>query len=145
METNQTPNRGLLSLDFIIQCGLLLLNTLLLLGVILGLIIGSERFATFGIFLLYLQLFTGFYQFLGSALPRVVMSYNTISTHRKIHFFTSLFVVFMLFLSFQVNNIDLGGLDRSRITWVFMWANILVFPQILMYYYGWITWKEYKS
>ncbi len=131
-------NPLLLKVDFFVQIILIGLSSSLIFFGLVMLGIGSEmRFVAF-IFLLYLQIFIGVFQFL-SAISRFLDGFPNLSNYRKIHFFMSVLVLVLLFFS------DPGDGSNSIILWSILWTKVLVLPQILMYVYFWITWNEYKK
>lgn len=93
---------------------------------------------------LIVQIFIGFYQYIASALPYIVFQ-NYISEkikyQRQSHFYLSSFflIIFFLSLNFIEKALDLVN---SYLQFGFMIIGVFIIPQILMYFYFYITYQQ---
>lgn len=117
---------NILRIDFWVQAFLMTLNTLLLF------------FLPYSfVFVLYLLLYIGFYQFLISAIVNLLREIVSPEIYklRKIHFFGSIIFIGLLFL--------LGALELTQ-NWFYFFL-LFIFPQLIAYAYFYLTWKEYSA
>lgn len=126
-------------LDFYMQSVMVSINTILLLGLVGFALLRSEIAFTFGIFLLYGQVLIGFYQVLASAVPHL---FHTRDLNRYIHIGASVVCVGLIFFSLEAFENSFSG--NPIMEWLARWGLVMGFPQVLLYFYYWITWKTYK-
>ncbi len=152
MDDTQILNRRLFLLDFVVQCILFVINIVFLCCLILDLVTQYIEIGDFFPYA-YMQAFICFYQFLSITLSRFFFSFDNMSIHRKVHFFVSLWVIVIFALMFMTSYIRVINVKEDLYSGTFFLFlsfflvvfNLFIVPQILMYYYFWITWNEYKG
>jgi hypothetical protein len=130
-----------LQFDLSLQVILLFINTILLIG-----------FYYMWLYLMFFQLLLGSYQFLMSATPHTLLhlknpslipAERSVIQYRFLHYGISVLVLIGFVIG--VN----GGFDSliqssQALHWGLFITGFFVIPQVLAYFYFWITWKHYN-
>ncbi len=128
-----------LKIDFWVQAILISISTCFIFLVLFALAFYNDMLSPALIGLLYSQIIIGAIQLSFSIIPHFVLNNPLLNNHRKIHFFVGMVVLIALFFADPENS------NKSITKSIILWTQILALPQILMYYYFWITWHYFKK
>lgn len=122
-------------IDLMIQSFFVFLNLICLMSIVL--------IEAIIIYCFMIQFFLGIYQYFMSALPHISLKNYTsekIKYQRHAHFYLSTFFLVIIFIMYFSISKEIG----NKFYLLFL-SGMFIIPQILMYFYYYITFKDYQQ
>ncbi len=141
---NPSYKNDLLHIDFGVQIFLVVGNTGVLFWFVFGYLFFEKIWDSYILVLFVLQFWIGIMQFICSASTRAWNYFEQLDKHRKLHFFGSIGLITSCVIFLPLFAI-INSFENNYIAWIINSIHLLILPQILMYYYFWITWRDWRD